>query len=116
MRNQNRHICFTLDNFSGHNIQYKPQNIRLVFFEPNMTSFVQPLDAGIIRCFKAHYRREFCIRAIEKDEAGERDIYKINLLEGMLMARVAWRQVEASTIKNCWGHTKIQGYVTTGRN
>jgi hypothetical protein len=43
MQNQNQHIYFTLDNFSGHNIQYKPQNIRLVFFEPNMTSFVQPL-------------------------------------------------------------------------
>lgn len=77
-----------------------------------MTSFVQPLDAGIIRCFKAHYRRGFCLRAIEKDEAGEREIYKIDLLEGMLLARAAWRQINASTIKNCWKHTKIQGFVS----
>lgn len=76
-----------------------------------MTSFVQPLDAGIIRCFKAHYRQEFCLHAIEKDEAGERDIYKINLLEGMHMAREAWKQVNASTIQHCWNHTKIQGSV-----
>jgi hypothetical protein len=53
---------------------------------------------------------------IERDEAGECDIYEINLMEGMLMVCMVWRQVEASAIKNCWGHTKIQGYVTTGRN
>jgi DDE superfamily endonuclease len=77
-----------------------------------MTSFVQPLDAGIIRCFKAHYHQEFCLHAIKKDNAGEHDIYKINLLEGMLLACKAWRQVEGSTIKNCWNHTKIQGFIT----
>ena len=77
-----------------------------------MTSFVQLLDAGIIRCFKAHYRRGFCLHAIEKDEAGEREIYKIDLLEGMWLARAAWSQINASTIKNCWKHTKIQGFVS----
>jgi len=49
-----------LDNFSGHEIAYTPTNIQLEFLEPNMTSFVQPLDAGIIRCFKAHYHRAIC--------------------------------------------------------
>ena len=109
MRNQERHICLTLDNFSGHYISYEPRNIQLVYFDPNMTSFVQPLDAGIIQCFKAHYRREFCLRAIEKDELGEHDIYKINLLEAMLMAREAWKQVDGSTVLHCWNHMKIQG-------
>ncbi|KAF8227377.1 hypothetical protein L208DRAFT_1297022 [Tricholoma matsutake] len=106
MRNENRHICLTLDNFLGHDIQYQPQNIRLLYFEPNMTSSVQPLDAGIIRCFKARYHREFCLRMIKRDETGEHDI---NLMEGMLMACTAWRQVEVSNIKNCWNHAKIQG-------
>ncbi|KAF8219145.1 hypothetical protein L208DRAFT_1100949, partial [Tricholoma matsutake] len=82
-------------------------NIQLLHFEPNMTSFVQPLDAGIIRCFKACYHQEFCLCTIERNEAGERNIYKINLMEGMLMACMAWRQVEVSTIKNCWDHAKI---------
>ncbi|KIJ08822.1 hypothetical protein PAXINDRAFT_34512, partial [Paxillus involutus ATCC 200175] len=81
-----------------------PTNICIEFFEPNMTSFVQPLDAGIIRCFKAHYRRAFCLRAVELDEAGDTDIYKINLLEVMLMVKEAWAEVSAETIKNCWQH------------
>ncbi|KAJ7468750.1 hypothetical protein FB451DRAFT_1369000 [Mycena latifolia] len=28
---------------------------------------IQPLDAGIIRCFKAHYRHAYCLRAVELD-------------------------------------------------
>ena len=73
-----------------------------------MTPFVQPLDARIIQCFKAYYRHEFCLRAIEKDELGERDIYRINLLEAMLMAKGAWGMVDSLTIEHCWNHTKIQ--------
>ncbi|KAF8237195.1 hypothetical protein L208DRAFT_1248831, partial [Tricholoma matsutake] len=51
----------------------------------------------------------FCLCAIEKDEAREHVIYKINLLEGMHMAWEAWMQVDALTIQHCWNHTKIQG-------
>ena len=108
-KSQNRKVCLLLDNFAGHKILYKPQNIHLEPLAPNMTSFVQPLDSGIIWCFKAHYRQAFCYRAIELDEAGEDDIYKINLLEVMLMANVAWDAVSAETIRNCWNHAKIQG-------
>lgn len=108
MRLSNRRICLLIDNFSGHFIDYEPRNIRLEYLQPNMTSHVQPLDAGIIRCFKARYRQEFSHRAIELDEADEHDIYKISLLEAMEMAAGAWDSVSADTIKNCWTHTGIQ--------
>jgi hypothetical protein len=104
----NRHICFLLDNFSGHYINYKPKNIDLEYFAPNLTSYVQPNDAGIIRTMKALYRKGFCLWAIELDDAGERDIYKINLLEGIMLVAEAWSNVQAATIVNCWNHTKIQ--------
>ena len=77
-----------------------------------MTSFVQPLDAGVIRCFKAHYRREFCLRTVELDEAGEDEIYSINLLEVMTMVREAWANVGSETIKNCWNHAFQLSWVT----
>jgi hypothetical protein len=98
-----------MDNFSAHNISYTPRNVRIEHFEPNLTPFVQPLNAGIIHCFKAHYRYAFCLCAIELDDAGEQEIYKINLYEAMVMARGAWNAVESATIRNCWDHTKIQG-------
>ncbi|KAF9228532.1 hypothetical protein BS17DRAFT_691515, partial [Gyrodon lividus] len=61
----------------------------LEFFKPNMTSFVQPCGAGIICCFKALYCHSFCSHTLDLDEAGKQEIYKINLLEGMTMAKKA---------------------------
>ena len=104
MRNAGWHVVMLLDNFSGHYIEYEPRNICLEYFEPNLTSFIQPCNAGIIRCVKAHYRRAYCIRAIELDKL---DIYKINLLEAMLMMKDAWDAVSPETIKHCWNHTQI---------
>ena len=100
------------DKFSGHNISYEPRNIQLEFFEPNMTSYVQPLDASIIRCFKAHYRHEFCSQALDPNDLGEVNIYKINILEAMLLAKSAWAAITDTTIQNCWDHTRIQPYVS----
>ena len=105
---QNHHIALTLDNFSGHTIQYRPKCITLIYFSPGLTSHIQPLDAGIIHCFKAHYRREFCLRAIQRDNADEEDIYKINLLEAMVMATEAWKSISPATLENCWNHAGIQ--------
>ncbi|KAG1891749.1 uncharacterized protein F5891DRAFT_916658, partial [Suillus fuscotomentosus] len=45
--------------------------------------------------------------SVELDDAGDDDIYKINLLEVMLMVRDAWDAVTPETIRNCWKHTKI---------
>jgi len=108
MHLQNRKIVLFIDNFSGHNIEYSPTNIRLEFFAPNLTPFVQPLDAGIIRCFKAHYRALFCQRALELDTIGKENIFEINIREAMLMAKEAWDAVQPTTIKHCWNHTGIQ--------
>jgi hypothetical protein len=108
MRLQNRKIVLLIDNFSGQLIRYCPTNIRLEFFTPNMTPFVQPLNARIIRCFKAKYCALFCQQALELDTIGEEDIFKINIREAMLMAKDAWDTVQPATIKHCWKHTGVQ--------
>ncbi|KIO05782.1 hypothetical protein M404DRAFT_98282, partial [Pisolithus tinctorius Marx 270] len=83
-------------------------HIQLKSFHPNLTSHVQPNDAGIICSFKAHYRQGFCQCAIDLDKAGKQDIYKITLHEAMVMAKEAWDAVTPITIKNCWDHCGIQ--------
>ncbi|GAA5878265.1 hypothetical protein JCM1840_002366 [Sporobolomyces johnsonii] len=100
-------IILLMDNFSGHRVPYQPKNIKIVFFIPNITAFVQPCDAGIIRTLKALYCRSFCERALDHDDAGEREIYKIDILEAMLLMNAAWTKVSKSTIANCWAHTGI---------
>ncbi|PAV23035.1 DDE-domain-containing [Pyrrhoderma noxium] len=107
LRRNSRHIILLVDNFQGHVVATPLTNIHLEFFAPNMTSFIQPLDAGIIRCFKALYQKAFCERTIDQDIAGERDIYKITLLEAILMAQKAWKGVSMTTIENCWKHTQM---------
>ncbi|KAF9218755.1 hypothetical protein BS17DRAFT_719628, partial [Gyrodon lividus] len=74
-------------------------------FKPNLMPFVQPCDVGIICCFKAIYHCKLSIHAIDLDEVGELEIYTINLLEAMLMAKSAWNAVLLETIKHFWDHT-----------
>lgn len=108
MQAQKRKVCLHLNNFSGHYISYKPTNVELIYFKLNLTAWVQPLDAGIIRCFKAHYWRRFCQEALKRDISGKADIYSFNLLKTLHMAHNAWDNVTPETIKNCWNHTNIQ--------
>ena len=107
MHTQKQHILLTIDNFSGHFLDYVLTNIQIEFFKLNVTAFVQPLDAGIIRCFKAHYWNSFC-KGNQLDKAGQHEIYKIDLCKCMMMAEEAWKAVSTEMIAHCWDHTKIQ--------
>jgi hypothetical protein len=107
MRQQNRDVVLLIDNFSGHFIDYEPKNIELVYFTPNITAYIQPLDAGVIRCYKANHKRLFCEQALDLDDAGETEIYKINLVEAMRISVQGWDMVTPETIQNCWRHTGI---------
>ncbi|POW10326.1 hypothetical protein PSTT_06119 [Puccinia striiformis] len=86
-------------------------NLKVEFLPPNLTSVLQPCDAGIIRAFKAYYRRQFLKYAMARYE-GDPDadgttVFNINQLEAMHLARAAWQSVTQKTIANCWRHTAI---------
>ena len=51
-----RKILLFLDNCSAHQVTYIPKNIQVYFLPPNTTSSLQPMDQGIIRNLKCHYR------------------------------------------------------------
>jgi len=107
MRAQNRRVCLCLDNFSGHFTSYEPTNVELIFFKPNLTAWVQPLDAGIIRCLKAIFCKLVLYRSLDHEDEGEDDIFAINQLEAMQLLEEAWNGVKQLTIANCWQHTGI---------
>ncbi|KDN51164.1 hypothetical protein RSAG8_00793, partial [Rhizoctonia solani AG-8 WAC10335] len=110
MERQGRHILLLCDNAPSHIYDAsKYPHIRVEFFAPNLTAWIQPNDAGIIRCWKANYKRLFIQQAIERDDAGEDNIYKIDQLKAMSMMHAAWECVSSQTIRNCWAHTKISG-------
>ncbi|OJA11099.1 hypothetical protein AZE42_13888 [Rhizopogon vesiculosus] len=78
-------ILLLQDNFSGHIVPDGLQNIQVENFEPNLTAHVQPMDQGVIRCFKAHYRAKYIQRAISRYDAGvtASEIYDISQLQAM---------------------------------
>jgi hypothetical protein len=109
MRRQNRHVLLLCDNASSHK-KFNPaqlSNVQIEFLAPNLTAFIQPLDAGVIRCFKAHYRRCYLRKVIERDAAGTPNIYRIDQLEAMKITSSAWDLVSPTTVSNCWRHTGI---------
>ena len=109
LQQKNQKILLLQDNFSGHIIPEDLQNICVENSGPNLTAHVQPLDQGIIHCFKAHYHSKFIQRAIENYDKGDSpsEIYKINQLEAMRLADIAWKEVDTTTIRNCWRKADI---------
>ncbi|THU93740.1 DDE-domain-containing protein [Dendrothele bispora CBS 962.96] len=95
LRLKGRRILLLQDNFAGHVVPHgegrELTNIRVENFAPNLTAHVQPKDAGIIRCFKAHYRKRYIQRSIDP----------------MRLADAAWKEVDTSTIQHCWKKTGI---------
>ena len=105
-----RKIILFVDNFACHEIDpAEVPFIRLVHFAPNSASPLQPLDSGIIRAFKAIYRRLFIFRKVDELFTGTPGAYamKIDQLAAMQLAARAWREVKRETIANCWTHCNL---------
>ena len=99
-----RHILLFQDNFSGHIPSKGLTQIHIENFEPNLTAHILPMDQGIIRCFKAHYRAAFIHRSVDNYDSKTTplEIYNINQLDAMHLAQNAWLEVDTSTIWHCW--------------
>ena len=97
-------VVLLQDNFSGHIVPDGLQNIHVINFKPNLTAHVQPLDQGIISSFKSHYRSNYVRHAIDRYDLDitPSNIYDINQLKAMQLARIAWNEVDMTTIRNCW--------------
>ena len=113
-----RRVLLVVDNCPAHprNIEGL-RNVELFFLPPNMTSKIQPCDAGIIRAFKMHYRRRFYCKILEGYEVGQSDPGKINVLDAINLAIPAWTiDVRKETIANCFRHCKIRSASDVARN
>ena len=96
-------ILLLQDNFSGHIVPPDLKNIWVENFEANLTAHVQPLDQGIICCFKGHYWAKFIHRAVGLYDQGitPAKIYEINQLEAMRIAESTW-QALAQHVTDCF--------------
>ena len=102
MTREKRKILLVVDNCPAHPVVENLQSVRLIFLPPNTTSHTQPMDAGVIRCFKAHYRKLLLMKMIRELDAG-RD-FNPDLYLAMSLAAQAWDNVSPQTIYNCFRH------------
>jgi len=80
----------------------------VIFLPANTTSLIQPCDQGIIRTFKAHYRREIRAGIVaelddirDQSEAGA-VAKKISFLNTLRLVAMLWKRVSEKTIENCF--------------
>ena len=99
-----RKILLLVDNFYGH-LALEMKNGQVHLLPPNTTSYLQPLDAGIIRSFKAHYKKHFFQWLV--DQIGAKGVLQIDLLSSIQFVIQAWDEVSGNTFSNCWCSTKI---------
>ena len=110
MSAQNRQVLLLLDNCSAHIIDgLILKNVTLLFFPPNTTSVLQPMDQGIIQNMKVHYKRQLVSSYIVQLELPEptdpektKKIQKWNVLQACNAVADAWEKVSKTTIYNCF--------------
>jgi len=117
MINTNRHILLFLDNCRVH-ASIQLSNIKLQFFPPNTTAGTQPLDAGIIRNFKFHYRKlllEYLVRHVDGVPEADRGqlrldnvLKSVNASHAVDWIKRAWATIKPETISNCFAHCGIK--------
>ena len=70
MKRENRNVLLLMDNAPSHIIPPNLTNVTCKFLPPTTTSHLQPMDAGIINAYKAHYRRYVVRFVVDAIDAG----------------------------------------------
>ncbi len=112
---QGHQVLLLLDNCLGHiplekfaKMNVVLRNTCIFYLPPNMTSTVQPCDAGIIRTFKAYYRKRFNNLLLGWLREQHRQSKKISILDAFRLVIPAWvEDVSPTIIANCFCHCKI---------
>ena len=110
MLKRNKKILLLLDQCSAHQKDLVFSNIKLLFFPPNTTSKLQPLDAGIIHSLKVNYRKLLLRAKIDEYETfllnrkNELDVFfpkKISILDALKFIKLCWSKLSIDVISNC---------------
>lgn len=113
---QKRQVLLFLDNFSGHKVVCPLGATRVVFFPPNTTSKLQPMDRGIIKNVKHFYRKNLVKRLLLDIEAAGANIptESISVRDAIDMLTEAWSCVTTNTIHNCFKSAGFEGHDVDG--
>ena len=95
-----RKIVLLLDNFSGHLNLGSFGNIKIIYFPPGLTSYLQPLDCGIFAPAKSFYRSMVTLQQLDNFELGKAT--KVGMSDVLRMIAENWSKVNGQIIINAW--------------
>jgi hypothetical protein len=108
MQREERQVLLIVDNAPSHIHRGVPlSNVTVLKLPPNTTSLLQPMNQGVIANLKREYINMKTEVAVEHFLDGDKDPYRISLLEGIELCQDSWMSVQADAIKNCWVHAKL---------
>lgn len=105
MRKKSRNIVIFVDNATSHAQNLKLSNVEVKFFPANCTSKLQPLDLGIIRAFKARYRKyllKHLLTKIDSSNSASQLCKEINVLKAIHWIAKSWNETKQTTIESCF--------------
>lgn len=100
MLRQKRKVLLVLDNCTAHKVTIKLEAVELLYLPPNTTSKLQPLDQGIIRSLKAHYRKRIVAQSVFNMDSGRETVITVKSAIDMIYG--SWNSVDPVVIKNCF--------------
>ncbi len=122
-----RRVLLLLDDAPGHFEAFEHDNVRIVFFPPNCTSWKQPCDMGIIAALKKRFkylylkdvldfyeldeeaklRKKMQGRKLQRGAVGVAYGNPAHLLDAASYVKEAWQSMSPSSIKNAFIKAKI---------
>lgn len=86
----NKKILLLLDKCPVHPVITDLKCIKLVFL-PNVSSVQQPMNQGVVRCLKYHYRRLQMLKLIQDFDNNDQTSFTV--LDAIMMLSEAWEKV-----------------------
>ena len=107
MRREQREIILFLDYAGCYpvSLQEMFSNIKVVFLPPNMTSRLQPLDAGVIKNFKVRYRKlllKFVVSRVNRGLKAPDIAKEVDVLQAIRWIKQAWDEVPEEIAQKCF--------------
>ncbi|KAJ5098831.1 hypothetical protein N7532_005832 [Penicillium argentinense] len=106
-----RKVVILLDHFSAHKAAFEQidegpsplKNTLVIWLPPNSTSRFQPLDQGIIRTWKAYWKRPWVRFILEEYEEGRDPSKSMHVLHVVRWGIEAWEfDLSSETIRRCF--------------
>jgi hypothetical protein len=115
-KTQKRKLCLLCDRCSAHSVSdFSSEWVKLVFFPPNCTTVLQPLDGGVIHAFKANYKRQLLKEFLSHAELNAGP-FKWTISDAADLLSRCWTAIKKDTILNCFHHVGITNGEITNSN